>query len=63
MFWNEGSWQPPTCHEGVCYMGQTYNECTGKGNGHPVGDGTWCWEEKRYTKCPTDKGRVSWYKR
>jgi len=61
-FWNQGPWQPPSCHEGICYMGQTYDYCKGKDNGHPIDDKTWCWDEQKYTSCPgtPKRGSFSW---
>ena len=51
--WAVGKWETPVCHKGACYAGQSYDECKGKSNGHLVGDGTFCYYQKRYTKCPT----------
>ena len=51
--WDEGKWETPVCHKGNCYAGQSYEECGGKDNGHPIGDGTFCWDQKRYTQCST----------
>ena len=51
--WTLGRWETPVCHKGACYTGQSYDECKGKDNGHLVGDGTFCYSQKRYTQCPT----------
>ena len=51
--WIEGQWWRPWCHEGKCYTGQKYDECIGKNNSHPLGDGTWCFNEERNTECQT----------
>jgi len=50
--WKEGPWMTPYCDNGLCKTKQPYKKCEGK-NGHPLGDGTWCWGDKRRTWCPT----------
>ena len=48
-----GEWLDPWCHEGKCYSGsKVYKDCKGKSNGHQIGDGTWCWDGRRDTRCP-----------
>ena len=54
----EGQWRTPWCYDGVCYTGQAYDECKDKKNGHPLGDGTWCWNQERNTRCPTTSGMI-----
>ena len=54
----EGQWRTPWCYDGVCYTGQAYDGCKDKKNGHPLGDGTWCWNQERNTRCPTTSGRI-----
>jgi len=49
----EGAWRTPWCYEGSCYTGQASEQCIGADNGHPLGDGTWCWGQERNTRCPT----------
>ena len=54
--WDDGNWSNPKCHEGNCYAGQYYDECKGKDNLYSLGDGTWCWDEKRSTECSISSG-------
>ena len=53
--WEEGEWLDPWCHEGKCYSGQDdYPGCIGKGLNsiaEDLGDGTWCFNERRDTDC------------
>ena len=56
--WTEGEWKTPWCHEGACYTGQDYDECENKDNDHQLGDGTWCYDESRNTRCPTYSGNA-----
>ena len=51
--WIDGQWWTPWCHEGKCYTGQEYDKCINKSNTHPLGDGTWCFNEARNTNCRT----------
>jgi len=59
--WTEGNWWKPWCHQGMCLTGMKlpYEECFGKLNGTGLGDGTWCWDEKRNTRCPTIPGKTT----
>ena len=54
--WNEGTWSAATCDEGLCKMFQSYEKCEGKYNGYQLGDDTWCWDERRFAKCPAVSG-------
>ena len=54
--WNEGTWNAPTCSEGLCKISQPYDKCKGKQNGHQLGDDTWCWNERRHARCPVASG-------
>ena len=49
--WSEGGWSDPWCHQGKCYSGKADDRCKNKTNGHQLGDGTWCWTERRDTRC------------
>ena len=49
--WVAGKWLDPWCHEGKCFSGIKYDGCKEKPNGHPLGDGTWCYEGRRDTEC------------
>merc|ERR1712157_359372 len=64
-----GSWDGPWCFQGACYAGQSTEAClanngtdctpcNGKGNGHSLGDGTWCFNGRRDTQCKTSNPKV-----
>ena len=53
--WNQFDWKHE-CIDGICYASQDYPLCYGKDPWHPVGDGTVCYENKRYTYCYTITG-------
>ena len=50
--WDQDTWTNPWCDKGLCKVNQPYQLCQGKANGHLLGDGTWCWDEKRGAQCP-----------
>ena len=56
--WSEGQWKALWCYDGLCYTDQAYDDCQGKDNGYQLGDGTWCWDHERQTKCPTISGKI-----
>ena len=57
--WVEGKWPTLNCHEGLCYAIQENDQCKGKDNGYQLGDGTWCWDSYRITKCITTSGKIT----
>ena len=57
--WIERNWREPWCSEVKCYTGQSFGDCRGKDNGHSLGDGTWCWDERRDTECPVTPGKTN----
>ena len=50
--WNQFDWETK-CDEGTCYAVQDYDWCVGKDQWTPIGDGTFCIENKRRTHCFT----------
>ena len=48
----DGPWSEPKCNKGLCKANQDYEDCVGKKNGTMIGDGFWCWNNKRGTRCP-----------
>ena len=59
--WTEGNWWKPWCLQGMCLTGMKipYEKCIGKPNGTGLGDGTWCWDGQRNTRCPTIPGKTT----
>ena len=49
--WIDGEWPIQRCNKGRCYARQENDVCNGKDNGHWIGDGTWCWDNFRDTRC------------
>ena len=49
--WKEGEWNSPSCNQGYCLITQPYEGCKGKQNNHKLGDGTWCYNNERVSKC------------
>ena len=39
------------CNYFGCFAEQEYNGCVGMKDNRPVGDGTWCYDNKRQTQC------------
>ena len=65
--WTEtGGWSAIYCQYGQCYSSQEYDWCVGKDYSTPVGDGTWCVDDKRLTICRiiNERGLLGffWYK-
>ena len=56
--WVEGQWPLILCSKGNCFARQDYDQCKNKNNGHQLGDGTWCWDRHRDTKCSTIQGII-----
>ena len=52
---DQGQWGAPFCHQGLCIIQQlTSDHCKAKPMGlHGLKDGTWCWNKKRQSACPT----------
>ena len=50
---NTETWTLICEYGGPCFSEQEYDWCVGKDNRRPVGDGTWCYNDKRRTKCDT----------
>ena len=51
----------PWCYEGKCNSGQDYDGCIGKGldsTAEVLGDGTWCFNERRDTECVAVPGNI-----
>ena len=48
---------------GPCFTEQEYEWCVGKDDRRPVGDGTWCYNDKRRTQCTTinERGTIDYY--
>ena len=46
----EGGWTIGCNYHG-CFAEQEYNACVGIKDKRPVGDGTWCYDNKRQTEC------------
>ena len=59
--WVKGVWPDPWCYGGKCYSGIAHVDCTGKDNGHPLGDGTWCYDGRRDTECPAVAGKMTYF--
>ena len=55
--WVKRQWPDLWCYGGKCYSGIAHDNCTGKDNGHPLGDGTWCHTGRRDTKCQIIAGK------
>jgi hypothetical protein len=58
IFWDQGQWEVG-CSEGACYVRQPYGQCNGKVKKHSLGDGTFCFEAKRFAMCPMHNGKFS----
>ena len=56
--WVAGKWKDPWCYKGRCFTGQEFKDCDGKEDGHPIGDGTWCFKSRRDTECPAHTGKA-----
>ena len=56
--WVKGVWPDPWCWGGKCYSGMASVNCTGRDNGHSLGDGTWCFDGRRDTECPANAGKM-----
>ena len=55
--WAKGKWRSPICRNGRCTSSQIYDGCVGKKNGKMLGDGTWCFNDKRWANCLTIPGK------
>ena len=55
--WTETGGWAVKCDNVQCFGIQEYDWCVGKDDYHPVGDGTWCENDKRRTPCTIVKDR------
>ena len=58
---DQGQWGDPFCHQGLCIIQQltSGDHCKAKPMGlHGLKDGTWCWNKKRQTACPTGNNYI-----
>ena len=49
--WAKGKWSSPFYRGGDCRSRQRYDRCVGEENGKWLGDGTWCFNDKRSANC------------
>ena len=55
--WTETGGWAIKCDYVQCFGVQEYGLCIGKESYEPLGDGTWCENEKRHTNCKVVKER------